>query len=86
MSFLMSLGKKIDPLGASLGVYGTDVATPAPPAAAPIAPTAANSQDAMDISAQRQAQAMQGGTTSTMLNGATGVDDTKNTSKILLGR
>lgn len=29
---------------------------------------------------------MQGGKTSTMLNGAMGVDDKKNTSKILLGQ
>jgi hypothetical protein len=68
------------------GLFGGDVATPAPPAAAPAAPTVSNSQDALDLSAQRQAQAMAGGATSTILNGSQGVDDTKHTSKVLLGR
>lgn len=82
MSFI---GKWIGSMAPGLGLVDTPAAPPpAPPP--PIAPTASNSQDAMDLSAQRQAAAMAGGRTSTMLNGAAGVDDTKNTSKVLLGR
>lgn len=65
---------------------GDDVKAPPPPPPPPPAPTVGNSQDAMDMSAQRQAAAMAGGRTSTMLNGSAGVDDSKNTSKVLLGR
>ncbi|CAB5144695.1 hypothetical protein UFOVP147_27 [uncultured Caudovirales phage] len=82
MSFV---GKWISSLASGLGLVDTPAVPPAPPPP-PIAPTASNSQDAMDLSAQRQAASMQGGRTSTMLNGAAGVDDAKNTSKVLLGR
>lgn len=67
-------------------LFGGDVKAPPPPPPPPIAPTASNSQDALDMSAQTQARALAAGRTSTMLNGATGVDDSKNTSKVLLGR
>jgi hypothetical protein len=79
------IGSWIGSLVKGLGLVPTPAA-PAPPPPPPIAPTASNSQDAMDLSAQRQAAAMAGGRTSTMFNGATGVDDTENTSKVLLGR
>ena len=79
MSFI---GKWIGGLAKDLGL----VETPAAPIAAPQAPTVSNSSADLDLAAQKQAAAMSGGRTSTMLNGADGVDDTKNTSKILLGR
>lgn len=79
MSFV---GKWIGGLAKDLGL----VDTPAAPIAAPAAPTMANSNTDMDVAAQTAARSMQGGKTSTLLNGAEGVDDTKNTSKILLGR
>jgi hypothetical protein len=67
-------------------LFGMDAKAPPPPAAAPVAPTVTNSQDALDTASQTAARSMAGGKTSTMLNGGAGVDDTKNTSKILLGQ
>lgn len=77
MSFV---GKWIGGLAKDLGL----VDTPSAPQAAPAAPTAASTD--LDVAAQTAAASMQGGRTSTLLNGAEGVDDTKNTSKVLLGR
>lgn len=79
MSFV---GKWIGGLAKDLGL----VDTPAAPAPAPVTPTVANSSADLDTAAQTQAAAMAGGKTSTLLNGSQGVDDTKNTSKVLLGR
>jgi len=79
MSFV---GKWIGGLAKDLGL----VDTPGAPQAAPAAPTTANSSTDLDLAAQTAAASMQGGKTSTLLNGSQGVDDTKNTSKVLLGR
>ena len=79
MSFI---GKWIGGAMKDLGLVDTPAAPPTPPAA----PTMVTAGDQMDTAAQTQAAAMAGGKTSTMLNGASGVDDTKNTSKVLLGR
>lgn len=49
-------------------------------------PTADNSAALMDTAAQTAAASVSRGRTSTMLTGATGVDDAKNTSKVLLGQ
>lgn len=56
------------------------------PAAPPVAPTVDNSAAQLDAAAQAQAAAMAGGRSSTILNGADGIDDTKKTSRILLGQ
>lgn len=79
MSFV---GKWIGGLAKDLGLVDTPDAPPTPPAA----PTMASASSQMDTAAQTQAAAMAGGRTSTMLNGSEGVDDKKNTSKVLLGR
>lgn len=63
----------------------TPKAPDAPPPPPP-APTMQNSAEQLDQAARAQAIASQGGRTSTLINGAMGVDDTKNTSKILLGQ
>ena len=82
MSFV---GKWIGKIAKGLGLVDSPKAPP-PALPPPRAPTASNSQNELDLAAQRQAAALAGGRTSTMLNGAMGVDDSKNTSKILLGR
>lgn len=82
MSFV---GKAVGSIGKALGL----VQTPAVPTALPpppVTPTMANSQNAMDAAAKAQAAALGLGRTSTMLTGGTGVDDSKNTSKVLLGQ
>lgn len=80
MSFI---GKWIRGVTDAVGI--TDSHNAAPPAPVPLAPTTANSNTSMDLSAQKAAAAMQSGKTSTLMNGAEGVDDKRNTSKILLG-
>ena len=77
------MGFIFKPLAKMLGIMPD---APAAPPAPPPAPTAQNSQDALDQAARQQAMASMGGRTSTMINGSMGVDDTKNTSKILLGQ
>lgn len=53
----------------------------------PSAPSIGNSSGQLDASALAQQKAMMGGRTSTMLTGGAGFEeDTKNTSKILLGQ
>ena len=79
MSFI---GKWVGGLAKDLGL----VDTPSAPIAAPAAPTVANSTDALDTAAQKQAAAMQGGFTSNLLSDTnTYNEDAKKTSKVLLG-
>lgn len=59
--------------------------TPSVPTA-PTTPTNENTQADQDVAAQQLAASQARGRTSTMLNGATGVNDAGNTSKILLGQ
>lgn len=99
MGFLTPLLSKIDPAGNRLGFYGSNPGDPIDPLgnaimprpttpdvpSAPAAPTLANASSALDDEAQKAARAMSGGRTSTMLNGAQGVNDSRYSSKILLG-
>lgn len=90
MSFV---GKAIRGVVKGIGnVLGLTPSAPTPQPIVPI-PTIAPAADAanasMDAAAQRQAAALQGGRTSTVLNeyGGKGFEeDAKNTSKVLLGQ
>lgn len=78
------VGKWIGGLAKDLGLVNEPSAPPTPPAAPTL--TSASTQSTLDTSAQQAAAAMSGGSTSTAINGPAGVDDSKKSSKILLGR
>lgn len=86
MSFVGSTLRSVGSfIGKTFGLV-PDTPTPAP---APVAPTfdSAKASEDMDMAAQKQAAAMGGGRTSTVLSGNDGVEeDTKATSKVLLGK
>lgn len=80
MSFVANLVQSV-----MSGIFGGGGSSAAP-APAPIAPTAANSSDAMDTAASDAARRLLRGRTSTMLTGGAGLSDLGTTSKTLLGQ
>jgi len=71
----------LDPLGAF-----DSPAAPAAPVVPPPAPTVDNSQGALDVAAQQQAQAMARGRSATLLTSGSGLNNLGSTSKTLLGQ
>jgi len=56
------------------------------PITVPTAPTVANSQGALDVAAEEQAQALQRGRSATILTSGAGLSNVGATSKTLLGQ
>ena len=86
MSFI---GKAIRGIGQAIGIIPQAPSMPQLPPPPMVAPSAAQPDTSaqMDAASQMAAAGVQRGRTSTMLTGGAGVtEDTKNTSKILLGQ
>jgi hypothetical protein len=84
MGFIANMAQN-DPLLNALGIIPKKQTPPDLPYAAPMESNTQTSAE-MDAAAQEQAKRLLGGRTSTMLNGPLGVNDSKNTSKVLLGQ
>lgn len=84
MSFIGSAVKQI---GKALGISPPGQPMFIQQAPLPTAPSTSNNSADLDAAAMVQQRAMLGGRTSTMLNGGAGFEEnTKNTSKVLLGQ
>lgn len=75
------MGTILDPLR----LFSAQDAT-AVPVTPPPAPTVANSQGALDVAAQQQAEALQRGRSATILTSGAGLPSAGDTSKTLLGQ
>lgn len=71
----------LDPMG-----MFSSPASPAAPVTPPPAPTVDNSQGALDVAAQQQAQASARGRSATLLTAGGGLSNLGSTSKTLLGQ